>query len=82
MIGLILFAFVARRYKYRERDDRPYDYYTVEDILINVTACDLDHQTMMIIKIISSYNHSHAISVQVIILYSSIVRSTFMYSVL
>ena len=32
MIGLILFAFVARRYKYRERDDRPYDYYIVEDI--------------------------------------------------
>ena len=32
VIGLILFAFVARRYKYRERDDRPYDYYIVEDI--------------------------------------------------
>ena len=25
MIGLILLLVVARRYKYRERDDRPYD---------------------------------------------------------
>ena len=42
MIGLILFAFVVRQYKYMERDDRPYDYYRVEDIsLIDVTACDL-----------------------------------------
>ena len=32
MIGLILFSVVARRYKYRERDDRPYDYSMVEDI--------------------------------------------------
>ena len=24
-IGLVLFLIVARRYKYRERDDRPYD---------------------------------------------------------
>ena len=32
MIALILFTVVARRYKYRERDDRPYDYTMVEDI--------------------------------------------------
>ncbi len=32
IVGLLLFAFVARRYKYRERDDRPYDYTMVEDI--------------------------------------------------
>ena len=32
VIGLILFSVVAKRYKYRERDDRPYDYTMVEDI--------------------------------------------------
>ena len=32
MIALILFSVVARRYKYRERDDRQYDYTVVEDI--------------------------------------------------
>ena len=32
LIGLILFSAVAKRYKYRERDDRPYDYTMVEDI--------------------------------------------------
>ena len=32
MIGLLLFAVVARWCKYRERDDRPYDYTIVEDI--------------------------------------------------
>ena len=32
VIGLILFSVVAKRYKYRERDDRPYDYTMVEDV--------------------------------------------------
>ena len=32
IVGLILFGVVARRYRYRERDDRPYDYTMVEDI--------------------------------------------------
>ena len=32
VVGSLLFGVVARRYKYRERDDRPYDYTMVEDI--------------------------------------------------
>ena len=32
LIGLILFSAVAKIYKYRERDDRPYDYTMIEDI--------------------------------------------------
>ena len=32
MVGLFLFVVVAKRYKYRERDDRPYNYTMVEDI--------------------------------------------------
>ena len=32
LIGLVLFLFVAKRYKYRERDDRPYDQSMVEEI--------------------------------------------------
>ena len=32
VIGLILFSVVAKRYKYRGRDDRPYNYMMVEDI--------------------------------------------------
>ena len=31
-VGLLLFVIIARRYRYRERDDRPYDYTMVEDI--------------------------------------------------
>ena len=32
LIGLALFSVVAKRYKYRERDDRPYDQSMVEEI--------------------------------------------------
>ena len=32
LIGLVLFSVVAKRYKYRERDDRPYDQSMVEEI--------------------------------------------------
>ena len=32
LIGLILFSVVAKRYKYRERDDRPYDQSQIEEI--------------------------------------------------
>ena len=32
IVGLISFAVVAKQYKYRERDDRPYDYTMVEEI--------------------------------------------------
>ena len=31
LIGLVLFSVVARNYKYRERDDRPYDQRFVVD---------------------------------------------------
>ena len=37
LIGLILFSAVAKRYKCRERDDRPYDYTMVEDIFEQCT---------------------------------------------
>ena len=32
LVGLILFSIVAKQYKYRERDDRPYDQRYVEDV--------------------------------------------------
>ena len=32
LVGLILFSVVAKRYKYRERDDRPYDQSQIEEI--------------------------------------------------
>ena len=32
MVGLIIFSVASKRYKYRERDDRPYDYTMVEDV--------------------------------------------------
>ena len=32
LIGLILFSVAARKYKYRERDDRPYDQRFVIDV--------------------------------------------------
>ena len=32
LIGLVMFSIVARRYKYRERDDRPYDQRFVVDV--------------------------------------------------
>ena len=32
LVGFCLFAVVAKTYKYRERDDRPYDFTMVEDI--------------------------------------------------
>ena len=37
LIGLILFSVVARRYKYRERDDRPYDQSQIEEIFYRRT---------------------------------------------
>ena len=33
VVGLILFSVAAKRYKYRERDDRPYDQSQIEEIL-------------------------------------------------
>ena len=32
LVGLILFSVVAKKYKYRERDDRPYDWSAIEEI--------------------------------------------------
>ena len=32
LIGVVMFSIVARRYKYRERDDRPYDQRFVVDV--------------------------------------------------
>ena len=32
LVGLILFSVVAKKYKYRERDDRPYDWNAIEEI--------------------------------------------------
>ena len=37
LIGLILFSVVAKRYKYRERDDRPYDQSQIEEIFYRRT---------------------------------------------
>ena len=37
MIGLILFSVVAKRYKYRQRDDRPYDQSQIEEIFYRRT---------------------------------------------
>ena len=34
LLGLVVFSVMVRRYKYRERDDRPYDQSVVEDIFI------------------------------------------------
>ena len=47
LIGLILFSVVAKRYKYRERDDRPYDQSQIEEIfyrrtLIHSPSTDTD----------------------------------------
>ena len=32
LVGFSLFSVVAKRYKYRERDDKPYDYTMVEEV--------------------------------------------------
>ena len=44
LLGLILFSVVAKRYKYRERDDKPYDQQYVENVydkyLKQVDNCD------------------------------------------
>ena len=32
LVGLVLFSVVAKKYKYRERDDRPYDWSAIEEI--------------------------------------------------
>ena len=32
LVGLAVFSVVVKRYKYRERDDRPYDQSIVEEI--------------------------------------------------
>ena len=37
LVSLILFSVVARRYKYRERDDRPYDQSQIEEIFYRRT---------------------------------------------
>ena len=37
LVGLILFSVVAKRYKYRERDDRPYDQSQIEEIFYRRT---------------------------------------------
>ena len=47
LIGLILFSVVAKRYKYRERDDRPYDQSQIEEIfyrrtLMHSSSTDMD----------------------------------------
>ena len=48
LIGIVLFSIVVKRYKYRERDDRPYDQSVVEEIFYRrtltrpVTLADYD----------------------------------------
>ena len=37
LLGLVLFSVVVKRYKYRERDDRPYDQSVVEEIFYRRT---------------------------------------------
>ena len=37
LIGIVLFSIVVKRYKYRERDDRPYDQSMVEEIFYRRT---------------------------------------------
>ena len=45
LIGLILISVVARRYKYRVRDDRPYDQRFAVDVYSRYIEQDLDNST-------------------------------------